>query len=184
MTTPYTMLPGSIPFKVVEWLKAHQRMLPPGEKFKATLAVIGEAIGHDGGDLNQFLGKARQHGILTSEPTAHKHRLWMLGDGVPLQPSPELAAFDARIEGAFAAADRQREARQKITLDATPTMPEPEPEPRPTRRASDWPTPDDGVDFFAGNTVDGCLVIQKGDSLVQFNRKESLCIARAARGIE
>jgi hypothetical protein len=205
-SSTYTMIPGTIAFKVVEWLKAHQRMLPAGEKFKASLAVIGEAIGHEG-DLNPFLSKVRKHGLITSEPTAHKYRLWMLGDGVPLQPCPEVAAFDAKIDGLADRKERPSRAAPKLAAVSSTARPDPEPDipvfvPRageavrttddeppaafiPVGQKGDpWPRADAGDAFMAGQTLDGCIVIQRGELCVQFDRSESRLIARASRGLE
>lgn len=199
-STTYTMVPGTIAYKVIEWLKAHQRMMPPGEKFKASLAVIGEAIGHEG-DLNPFLSKVRKNGLITSEPTTHKYRLWMLGDGVPLQPSAELAAFDARIDGLADRKERPSRAKApQLSVVSSTAQPDPEPDipvfvstPKddqpdayiPVGQKGDpWPRLDAGDAFMAGQTLDGCIVIQRGELCVQFDRSESRLIARASRGLE
>jgi len=83
----YTPQPGTIPYRVIEYLKIQ----PRGLEFSS--AALAEAIGHDGAGLRSCLAIPLEHGALKADkrvpPLGGKATLfWSLGDGTPL-PKPD-----------------------------------------------------------------------------------------------
>ena len=82
----YTPQPGTIPHRVIEFLKQQ----PPGMEFSTY--ALADAIGHAGASLSMYLSTALEHGALKSEKRVpplggQKTSFWSLGDGTPL-PKP------------------------------------------------------------------------------------------------
>lgn len=83
----YTPQPGTIPHRVIEFLKQQ----PRGVEFSS--AHLAEAIGHDGASIAIYLAAALEHGVLKGEKRVpplggQKTYFWSLGDGTPL-PKPD-----------------------------------------------------------------------------------------------
>lgn len=79
----YTPQPGTIPHRVIEFLKQH----PHGAEFSG--AEIADAIGHDGAALTVYLSNPVDRGALKVDKRVpphggHKVNYYSLGDGIPL----------------------------------------------------------------------------------------------------
>lgn len=87
MHMTYTPQPGTIPHRVIEFLKSQ----PHGLEFST--AALAEAIGHEGSGLHACLATPLEHGAVKADkrvpPLGGKATLfWSLGDGTP-PPKPE-----------------------------------------------------------------------------------------------
>lgn len=87
MHMSYTPIVGTIPHRVIEFLKQQ----PPGTEFSTS--ALAEAIGHDGASLAVCLAVPLERGALKGEKRfpltgGQKTYFWSLGDGTPL-PKPD-----------------------------------------------------------------------------------------------
>lgn len=81
MSSTYTPQPGTIPAKVIEYLKGQ----PEGHE--AAAVEICEAIGQDTINLTPFLTTPEKHGLLKrSRKEGSRAAFWSLGDGKPVAP--------------------------------------------------------------------------------------------------
>lgn len=88
MHMSYTPQPGTIPYRVIEFLKQQ----PPGTEFSS--AALAEAIGHEGASLSLYLSVARDCGAVKSEKRqpltgGQQTYYWRLGEGESLPKPPD-----------------------------------------------------------------------------------------------
>lgn len=76
--TPYRPQPGTIPYRVIEWLRQHPDRNP-------VTAELSEAMGVEARGFTDYMRAARDRGAVhTSRSVMNKHVLhWRLGDGRP-----------------------------------------------------------------------------------------------------
>lgn len=97
----YTPQPGTIPYRVIEFLKQQ----PPGSEFSS--AALAEAIGHEGASLSLYLLVARDCGAVKSEKRqpltgGQRTHYWRLGEGERLpKPSKPQAVVASLNRAAF-----------------------------------------------------------------------------------
>lgn len=86
----YQPQPGTIPHRVIAWLKAMEKA-QPGKRVEVSSADLAEAMGvADSRDIHYYLRRARDAGAVVTKGSirmGHHVVLWSLGDGTPV-PKP------------------------------------------------------------------------------------------------
>jgi hypothetical protein len=161
MSKPYTPQPGTIPARVIDYLKT----LPPGTHLSS--AALCEELDIEISFLSSSLQRPRTMGAVVSRPVpGNKRNLeWAIGDGTPLPPPP-----DHEPDEPLQAPVVKRELSPKREVLRSQPLP----------KLSDFkPTQRDMSDhFLAGVFTDGSLLIEHGGIAITLNPKQAAQIAR------
>lgn len=150
----YQTQPGTIPHRVVNWLRTQ----PAGAEFAGI--VIAEELGIDPKYIVPCLTTPKKHGVIAGRKVDGVW-LWSLGDGTP-EPLPE----DHEPEEPLVAEPQQAERKK--------------PGPRPKQNAAAplqiTVKPDTGH-FRVGYFSDGTFVIERSSEQITLTRDQSKILA-------
>lgn len=164
----YTPIRGTIPWRVIEFLK----LQPRGMEFSS--AALAEAIGHDGASIAVCLTTALEHGALKGEKRVpplggQKTYFWSLGDGTPL-PKPS----DYEPDEPLPRRNPSKPTAQALAPAATPSAADAVVKPKDPAKPSKAQAVATLNRAVFGWFSDGCLVIrQQGAADVQLSQEET-----------
>lgn len=174
MTKPYVPQPGTIPHRVIEYL----RRLAPGAE--AANAVLADELDITQSSIIPCMLAAVHHGVVKRE-RREGVTFWSLGDGVPLGPAPD-ADDDPEMKSkivltpatvAQAAVSNDKLAKRLEKAIKSGAIPAPAPEPDTTQRNIqinlDLPPPEPVFGAFS----DGSLSIDHGGVFVRLGEKHA-----------